>query len=180
MYDVPPGTDVAGEYTIYRTLPIITKLSTPNSGNGSGTIADPVMEFDFNVEGPAGRTGTITNIDYIETGTCSVGGEAVGIYNSATPLLTADQADGTLADTDFNNSLGIQVSSGSTKTLTLKIDGSGCAVDETLGIQIVEFDFNDDSGAFGAAPYTATGGGLGNQFLYYDLTPVPLTDSLKY
>jgi hypothetical protein len=154
-----------GNFIIYNTLPTITRsASSPTSGGGTNVN---MLTLDITNEGQPGDSGIITRLEVDYAGTCAAPATFTP-YRSGNPIGTP--ADNELVTGEFNNGIGIEVDAGQTVTIELHADNSACTVDETLAIEVVEFDWDD-----GEAVYTAD---ATNNFLNFDLDPTPLAGHL--
>ncbi|MBD3328342.1 hypothetical protein GF340_03495 [Candidatus Peregrinibacteria bacterium] len=168
--------DLIGHNILYETLPTLTRTNDSPEGNGSGSPADTLLEFEYGVVGDGGKSGALTQLGYTLNGSCagSVAGTTVSLRLDGQPVIVDDNDNGILGDvaTEFKIGSEVSVQGGTSETYTLSADSSVCTVDQKLGITISSFTYDDDSGVAGDAPYAAT---TADSYRKFTVNPIPLS-----
>ncbi len=152
-----------GNFVIYNTLPTLSRTDgSPTSGGGTNVS---MLEFDLAVDGPVGDSGVLEEVEVSFSGTCTTPPTDFRLFRGNTEIGDSS-GDLVLAQAEFNNTIGEEVTTGNVATLNIHADTTGCATDESLIVNVESFDYND-----GEAVYTAD---TTNNYLYFDSSPYPL------
>lgn len=155
----------ASNFIAYNTVPVLTRAdSSPTSGGGTNVN---MLTIDVSAVGEPGEAGILEGITIAYAGTCA-GPATFTPYKDGNPI--GIPVDLILAAGEFNNTIGLEVATGTTETIEIHVDNSGCGVDETLAAEVTAFDWND-----GDATYNPAAAG---NFLNFDLTPNPVAGHL--
>ncbi len=151
-----------GTFTVYNTLPVLTRTATAVGGGG---VNNNMLEFTFAVQGPAGKSGILNGMTVAFAGTCAVPPTTFQLYEGNTMIADAG-ANLVIVAAEFTNTIGKEVATGSSATLSVRADTSGCGVDETLTANVTAYDFYD-----GKAQYAPTAAA---NYFFFDSNPFPL------
>lgn len=142
--------------------------NTPGGEGYVGNTAQEVLRFDVAAEGDA--TMTLESLTFDANGTCGLADINFALYdvNDLGTAIGTSGADAIITGADFTNSVGVQVTTGTSKTLVVKMDTSTCATDETHSVTLDDLLWGDD---------TTAGTGIGATSI--DIVPL-VGNGMKY